>query len=172
MVKKITLLLIVAILNAALLIPAFAEPVETKELPFKLDFPSSWSTYKETKAGIDSYSFTREPIKQPSDRFLVGISVFWFTGKFLTADWHTFINTQEDFYKTNGLEFKDMGVVATDSCPAYVFLFANQKVKFLIAYIKKGYDLVIVQAEAPPQEWAEYENILKKGIDSFVFSKK
>jgi len=157
---------------------------------FDIKYPAKWYASEEYYAGKTTLFLTREPVKSVSDIFKVGVSLAYELNFFLhqepsdtklgkmakavfkTRSWKDVKKELfENMKKRPNIRSITSKDITISGQPTFQVDYESDIVKMATYYVKAGVHLLVITAEAPPSEFAEYEKTFKDMVDSFSFSK-
>jgi len=156
--------------------------------PFVIKYPEKWYA-REEFAGIPSLFLTREPIRNITDRYTVGMGLFYQIDYFISQespdskldqiaktvvkviDWNEakkrFIESIKDVGNTN---ISQSELTITNQ-PALKVEYESKVLHTVTLYVKVGNHLLTMTFEASSQEYGQYKDIFEEMIKSFSFTR-
>jgi len=157
-------------------------------MPFVIKYPAKWYV-REAIGGMPSLFISREPIRDISDKYKVGLGAFYNQDYFISREspdtklgqmgktvlkarsWKKDKKEFVENLKRDGFNIISQSDIKISGQPALRIQYKSSVSEVTSLYVKLGKDLLMLFFEAPPDEYGNYKAIFEQMIDSFVIRK-
>ena len=158
------------------------------DFPFELKYPEKWYV-REEFLGVPSVFISREPIKSATDKYLVGMGLYYAIGYFVSkeppdskigklaehvvkiVDWDESNKRYvQDTLKEGNVLISQSPLVISDQ-PAFRLDYESKTARITTLRIKVGNHLLLAIFEAPSKEFAQYKDVFEQMIASLHFTR-
>lgn len=154
-----------------------------------IKYPAKWYAREET-VGVPSLFITREPLKETTDRYKVGASIYYRMNYFISQeppdsamgktakavlkviDWEKDKQQNIEFWKNEGQTVIAHSDFSVSGQPALRIEHEAKNYRAITVYIKAGIHMIVMTFEAPVHEFELYRNSFEEMIKAFSFKKE
>ena len=156
------------------------------DFPFELKYPEKWYV-REEFSGVPSVFISRESIKSVTDKYLVGMGLYYAIGYFVSkeppdskigklaehvvkiVDWDESNRRYvQDTLKEGNVLISQSPLVISDQ-PAFRLDYESKTARIIALRIKAGNHLLMATFEAPLEQFDRYKGVFEQMIASLHF---
>jgi hypothetical protein len=157
------------------------------DFPFRIKYPEKWYVREELAGNVPILYVTREPIRKSTDKYTVGMGLFYRIEYFKRApdsrhdkmaeaamrlgDWTLSCQRYAEDLKSQGQTVVAQENTFIDERPTQRIVHESQELKALTFLVWKELNFIVITFEAPLQEFTEYERVFEDMANSLTFTR-